>query len=1445
MRIVAAEEGKEIEPDNNFHEIYQQGNLSLALQSLVGINPAAQLIYVQSGEQLREDNAEELLGKPDLTLYVFNQDLLGAGSHAPTELLLSPASQLPQTGHLMRDAEVCAERVRFLGTSVDIQHEALSVVMLNLEGHVMALADTFDSFRNVAQRELDRQQALLHGHKLDLEIISKVKVHPEFLSAVVRRGVEATGRERTLGDYVSNSKMQMVAQSCTKLHNDLSTRYNSVVDSFSQLVVDVAELKSSLETALCDEAALSMKQAEDCLTSLKNSSLDIGAKQRLLQIYQDICRIKDRSTEHVFSFLAGVSDVQHLMSRIPGDLAALEVDFRQKGGFPHLQRLRNMLYMYGATVVEVVRRREFNKFFMDKAQAIAEVLAKLSAHERKRRQVYRSEVHGQLPFDPRGMEEPAPTLEISTSGDGEVSIGLERQDIAAQIESTPNGTTLPPNIPHPASEARIAFERLIAKLDNLESDFDRLAGRAVLSASRIYQSRRQSTADTSNLQELIEQLRDARAAKTEQDIAFQRETAALTSEVDRLRLEAASASASKARAERLEIELDVTRTKHKTEIAARKGLEQRLKDAEMSLLTLEQNSGARTDDPANLQAARRLEELESERLNSALALEQLQARNRRLEEELQQVRRERDELNGAVREMDVQLKEQSNAAERSLRDHIAETDGDRGELGEKQEGFGADAIETAVLEQQVAELRQALDSMPQDTPSTKRLQPEITRLESENVELRAKLATLNDTLVQFASAARTLYNAHNQTLSTAHNILKASKVPTGTDANAVQSPEIPSLPTLTVEPPAALPEFDPSKSQVTLGALLALNLQALDEAVMKIGSNSRKYLKLSKEYRERSKSKITFRNFGRGDLALFLPTRNSIAKPWAAFNVAFPHYFLNATEDISELLKSREWIVARILSITERIADSKQPDGNPFGLGDGVKFFLLDVEDWTQPSNVAKKRTISNPIRPLSIASYEARERISSWSETTALATALPASVPDREDTLGAGISLNSKSGARAPSPSAGARYFSKMSVSPTAGPSSLSRVLAQAPTPTSPGPQSVLSSPYNAERSRSRTTSLSSVRPPHLNGPNKAAPTTALSERAVPAAGSTATPDDASTPSPSGSAFDGMGSVVANRRRPTSMAPGMSAGRADVVIRRIQRTPKATHITLGHNPLGDSGMASIIRYLCQPENNVSVEEINLNNCGIGDSGLYVISQYVKHNTTLRRLYLMGNQIAGTSTVAKVFADALNHSKVQTLVLTNNEMLSDNFLTRFLGALDTPYLRDLQLSRLGLTESSIPALSRFLVSPACYGLRSLHLNANMLSYTGLNKLVSRLLTGNTTLCEMEVYANSALGPGGDAVNDVAVRDTTLQALALMLARNLVYLRRVEREARALLVIARAVLLGEEGRVRFDNNGPPTFPWQSSLRRTTYPSMQLCLKQIHTPSYPISKSTHEE
>lgn len=61
----------------------------------------------------------------------------------------------------------------------------------------------------------------------------------------------------------------------------------------------------------------------------------------------------------------------------------------------------------------------------------------------------------------------------------------------------------------------------------------------------------------------------------------------------------------------------------------------------------------------------------------------------------------------------------------------------------------------------------------------------------------------------------------------------------------------------------------------------------------------------------------------KGDLALFLPTRNSVAPVWAAFNISFPHHFLAASGVISEQMKKREWIVARITSLTEKTVDVK------------------------------------------------------------------------------------------------------------------------------------------------------------------------------------------------------------------------------------------------------------------------------------------------------------------------------------------------------------------------------------------------------------------------------------------------------------------------------------------------------------------------------------------
>ena len=55
--------------------------------------------------------------------------------------------------------------------------------------------------------------------------------------------------------------------------------------------------------------------------------------------------------------------------------------------------------------------------------------------ERKRRQVYRGEVHGQLPFDPKGMDDAVPSVDFSPSGsrDTDSPYSLERGDISSAL----------------------------------------------------------------------------------------------------------------------------------------------------------------------------------------------------------------------------------------------------------------------------------------------------------------------------------------------------------------------------------------------------------------------------------------------------------------------------------------------------------------------------------------------------------------------------------------------------------------------------------------------------------------------------------------------------------------------------------------------------------------------------------------------------------------------------------------------------------------------------------------------------------------------------------------------------------------------------------------------------------------------------------------------------
>lgn len=197
-----------------------------------------------------------------------------------------------------------------------------------------------------------------------------------------------------------------------------------------------------------------------------------------------------------------------------------------------------------------------------------------------------------------------------------------------------------------------------------------------------------------------------------------------------------------------------------------------------------------------------------------------------------------------------------------------------------------------------------------------------------------------------------------------------------------------SLPTKSnsenVLPPSALrwvsddADVEASKFNEFIHDIECFNIDTLSDAIVKrvkeTEHTTRKWQREARAYRDKAhraqgeaNEKISFRTFKEGDLALFLPTRNQATRPWAAFNVGAPHYFLR--EQDSHKLRTRDWLLARISKVEERMVDlsksigglnpasdgrsigdasdggASYDDQNPFELSDGLRWYLLDAAE--------------------------------------------------------------------------------------------------------------------------------------------------------------------------------------------------------------------------------------------------------------------------------------------------------------------------------------------------------------------------------------------------------------------------------------------------------------------------------------------------------------------
>lgn len=431
--------------------------------------------------------------------------------------------------------------------------------------------------------------------------------------------------------------------------------------------------------------------------------------------------------------------------------------------------------------------------------------------------------------------------------------------------------------------------------------------------------------------DLEERIRKLTMAKQEQEASFSQERRGLQDEIARLRSQLES---SESVCDEQERDLHSVKAQLESETTSRKVLERRnaelLSEADSQRKALAEALAEATDQTKAAERLRqelaqvrlefddvkaleqrnrdKVQSLLEEQANALRRLDEARARGEDLETQIRSARLESDEVKRALleagREKDRLLRAQASEHDRIMRDHIAEADGDR-----------------AVLEHQYIELKAALEDVQRqlkdiqaqsDTANSDAvgLREELQRVEHELREARHVERALREDLRSERSSQADLEQRLEESSRLIAQFLDVAVAFRQTHVKALNA-----IQAMTSHPASSKPAGSASLSESTLGSLrrgaVIVNhvdepfpidpadpaggleaLRAFDhdqflEAVNKVAQTIRKWQKQCKEYREKAKGKISFRNFAKGDLALFLPTRNSVTKPWAAFNGAF------------------------------------------------------------------------------------------------------------------------------------------------------------------------------------------------------------------------------------------------------------------------------------------------------------------------------------------------------------------------------------------------------------------------------------------------------------------------------------------------------------------------------------------------------------------------------
>ncbi|TPX30381.1 hypothetical protein SmJEL517_g06033 [Synchytrium microbalum] len=910
-----------------------------------------------------------------------------------------------------------------------VQAEALGVALTNLQGHNRVLSEVFDLFNSHAHRELSKHSNLLQSFETDLLALQKIPIHPSI-----------SNDHKTLADYVPHDKLRVWAENCRTAHDSLLKKTASLSETMSSIRAGTeSEMRQpmdadfpKLESLLASVRELMPKmdqrrqiferdlaRVEGILRqtgkagSIQQASDKLLALEHLANIHRDeyipemvkaeryirdtVTYFRDSKTHvstQMISRLQSISSLQSSIASASPLLNTLNSNVSaQSTAFAQLLHVHRMPSAWGATLVEIVRRREYAKVFLSRAKEMAEILSKFRAQEERRRETFKAEIGAYLPAGLiRGLDDKPPYCEISVSGTKDGLPLLAKEDIldfeklVSSIRSSimepsgPSGSTS--SAPDAVTKLQATMVRMSPQVDGTAAEFDR-----IIVKSSLGESLRRIEDENTRLR--------AELAKTGSG-------SATSPSLSRKPGLAPTKSVSIGPADGRDItgHQDISRAEDTL-----KAYEKRIKSLESSLRDAYQAGSKSQMEGVNMSAEvvqfqEQLSQMQKE--NADVRATMRREIGKRELESVQVADSLKSLLASLGRHVDVDSDISTLLGD--LHDQISNGRGNSGATGshgdpnllsasraqQQQQGLSSSFINrsaTSKLNTVVTARATSPMSNAPPIPSPLHTSPPQSsdNLNSPNSTDSAAMAAAEDWVFEKAT-----YETRIRELEAERDAVK-NDLEGLRNGNVESVRKVDEVGKVAVERIVAYRdglrkiESVNSSSSIYSGGVVGVqeqpplvendtieSLRRVMESCLTpegVEEQVNHVVELLAKLNLPEDSRITFQNFKIGDLALFLPTQNP--KALCAFHVSAPHYFLSleSAEMLDVAHRAPSWILARLVSIRDMLVDSSNPSTNPFTLRDKSVFHLCDVVPWEglpggMMSSVKSMSKISLKMKP-------------------------------------------------------------------------------------------------------------------------------------------------------------------------------------------------------------------------------------------------------------------------------------------------------------------------------------------------------------------------------------------------------------------------------------------------------------------------------------------------